>query len=564
MKKILFPTDYSPASAAALRYAISLARQAQAKLLVVHVEPPSIPPLGTAPVTASHDLAEQDSLAAQLTAAADHADSPLTYQTRHFSGDPVRDLVRLAEREGVDLIVMATSGRSGLRRMLLGSVAEAVVRSAPCPVLTLKEPASESDTVGSLPDRDETTADDETIDFRDPGQVIAAAGKASAQVLLEQAAGQRATDIHLHPTENGQMEVRLRVDGRLEHLCRLDERTGDHLLQQLKVLAELDISDPFHPQEGRLHTEGGPAGYEIRITTVPVVGGESAALRLLKRERLLRPLETLGLADQSLAAIQHMLHQGRGEGVVLVTGPANAGKTTTAYSMVNVLDDGHRNILTIEDPPEFRIPSFRQLAASPRHHISMTSGLRTLLRMDPDIVLVGEIRDVETAEIAMRAASSGKFIFTTLHTRDVASTVTALRDLKIDNRSLGGNLTGIISQRLVRRLCEHCRKETPVDDEAAAAFAAEGLSPPERVYSASGCDRCQQTGYFERIGIYEVVSPDRELCEAIEAGLSENELRAMIRDQGIPALANDALAKVSQGITSLSETREMTWASRHL
>jgi type II secretory ATPase GspE/PulE/Tfp pilus assembly ATPase PilB-like protein len=255
-----------------------------------------------------------------------------------------------------------------------------------------------------------------------------------------------------------------------------------------------------------------------------------------------------------------MLRPAGGEGVVLVTGPANSGKTTTAYSMVYALDDGHRNIVTIEDPPEYHIPSFRQLAADERHGVTMTSGLRTLLRMDPDIVLVGEIRDVEAAQIAMRAASSGKFVFTTLHTRDVASTLTALRDLHVDNRSLAGNLTGIVSQRLVRRLCPRCRREAALDADSARLFADEGLEPPERVLAPAGCEACRQTGYFERIGIFEVVVPDREFRAAIESGASEDELRSVIRSQGTTSLRSDALLKVQSGATSLDELRAMTWA----
>ncbi len=266
------------------------------------------------------------------------------------------------------------------------------------------------------------------------------------------------------------------------------------------------------------------------------------------------------IGAKALDRVREMLQPDRGEGVVLITGPTNSGKTTTAYSMVHAFDDGHRNIVTIEDPPEYRIPSFRQLAASPRHHISMTKGLRTLLRMDPDIILVGEIRDAETAEIAMRAASSGKFVFTTLHTRDVASTITAIRDLKIDNRSLAGNLTGIVSQRLVRRLCEHCRKQVPVDEEAASVFNNAGLDPPETIFEATGCERCRQSGYRERIGVFEVMTPNRALCQAIEQDASEDDLRHLIREQDIPTLASDALDKVRAGVTSLAEARGMSWA----
>ena len=260
---------------------------------------------------------------------------------------------------------------------------------------------------------------------------------------------------------------------------------------------------------------------------MPVLGGESVALRLLNRQRLLRPLDSLGLTAESLGELDQMLELG--EGLILVTGPAGSGKTTTAYSMVQTLDRGDRNIVTIEDPPEYHTDRFHQVAVDLRHGITMTSGLRSVLRMDPDIVLVGEVRDAETAEIAMRAASSGRYVVSTLHTRDVASTVTALRDLHIDNRSLSGNLTGIISQRLVRRLCAECRRPAPIDAAAAGYFTREGMEPPAQQQIASGCENCRHRGYLERVGIFEVVIPNRAIREAIEQGAPEHELRNLIR-----------------------------------
>ena len=319
------------------------------------------------------------------------------------------------------------------------------------------------------------------------------------------------------------MEVRFRIDGRLEHFCRLSREVGRPIITQIKIMADMDIADPFHPHEGRLALPEALRSYEVRATTVPVLGGESVALRLLNRQRLLRPLESLGLTAESLGELDQMLELG--EGLILVTGPAGSGKTTTAYSMVQTLDRGDRNIVTIEDPPEYHTDRFHQVAVDLRHGITMTSGLRSVLRMDPDIVLVGEVRDAETAEIAMRAASSGRYVFSTLHTRDVASTVTALRDLHIDNRSLSGNLTGIISQRLVRRLCAECRRPAPIDAAAAGHFAREGIEPPAQQQVAGGCENCRHRGYLERVGIFEVVIPNRAIREAIEAGAPEHELR---------------------------------------
>jgi type II secretory ATPase GspE/PulE/Tfp pilus assembly ATPase PilB-like protein len=561
IKKILFPTDYSASSDAALRHAISLAQQSDATLLVAHIEPRSPLPRGTVgPPGEDLDEEEQGLLALLSLVKAEGAKS-VAHEFRKLRGDPASEIVRLAQEEGVDLIVMATAGRTGLRRLVMGSVAEAVTRDAPCPVLSLKEPlAHQPLKTLSAPQGKQTSElpSDANVAFEDPAQVLAEAGAVSAVRLLEFAVGARATDVHLFPVEDD-VEVKFRIDGRLEPFCRLPREVGRPLVVQLKVMSDLNISDPFHPQEARVVVPHITGGYEVRMTTVPVLGGESIALRVLRRDLLLRPLDSLGLTAQSLEQLGAMLRQGEGEGVVLVTGPSGSGKTTTAYSMVHALDDGHRNIVTVEDPPEYHVASFRQLAADPRHAITMTSGLRTLLRMDPDIVLVGEIRDAETAEIAMRAASSGKFVFTTLHTRDVASTVTALRDLHIDNRSLAGNLSGIISQRLVRRLCTHCRAETSVDEATVMAFENEDLELPTRLFRPVGCAECRHTGYRERIGVFETAVPDRAIREAIERSAAEEELRDLLRAAGTHSLRADGLMKVRDGITTLAEIDAMTW-----
>jgi general secretion pathway protein E len=559
--KILFPTDFSPASNAALRYAVSFAKQADAALLVAHVEPGRTVGIGTVPPP-DGNLAEKEAALVALLGKVAGPDKPLVHEFRTLHGDPAAEIVRLAEQERVDLIVMATAGRTGLRRVLMGSVAEAIVRQATCPVLSLKEPPSANAVLPHLKpaSKDLSQTDrDEPIDFQEPQEALAQAEGSRAVALLARAIEARATDVHIDPLGADDMEVRFRIDGRLEHYCRLHHDLAHPLVTQLKVMAELDISNPFQPKEGRLPLPDAMSGYEVRITCVPVMGGESVAMRLLNRQHLLRPLDSLGLAPEALAWIHEMLRLG--EGVVLVTGPAGSGKTTTAYSMLHALDDSRRNIVTIEDPPEFRIGSFRQMAADPRHNISMTSGLRTLLRMDPDVVLVGEIRDAETAEIAMRAASSGKYVFTTLHTRDVASTITALRDLHIDNRSLAGNLTGIISQRLVRRLCPHCRRQTPIDSIQPQYFLDENVPPPTVLPTAGGCEKCRNLGYHERVGVFEVALPNRAIRESIERGAAEEELRDLLRTNGTRSLLSAALVKVSEGVTTLDEVRSMTWVS---
>jgi type II secretory ATPase GspE/PulE/Tfp pilus assembly ATPase PilB-like protein len=536
--QILFPTDYSEASNAALPFAVALARQSNASLLVLHVEPNG-KTAGTSANRRGNE--ERAGLEFFLASLSQSGPTPIAHEIRSLPGNAADQIAQVALEEQVESILMATAGRTGLGRLVMGSVAQAVMRSATCPVLTVKQPfPAHARSEVPVPDSANERAD-----------------KLSALVLLERAIAARATDIHLDPSSDG-MEVRFRIDGRLERFCRLSPEVAHSLATQLKVMAQLDISNPFLAQEGQLELPEPLASQEVRLTRVRVVGGESIALRLHSRNRLVRPLETLGLSARSLSRIQEMLRLT--EGIVLVTGPTGSGKTTTAYSLVHALDDGQRNIVTIEDPPEYHVPGFRQMIADVRHGISMSSGLRSLLRMDPDLVLVGEIRDVETVQVAMRAAASGKYVFTTLHARDVAATITALRDLQVDDGSLAANLTGMISQRLVRRVCSHCRVWDPIGPTAADQFIRENLDPPEMLPRAVGCSECHERGYHERIGVFEVVICNRAIRDAIAQGESEEDLRDLIRSEGTYSLLADGLLKVACGQTTLDEVNTMTWA----
>jgi len=373
--------------------------------------------------------------------------------------------------------------------------------------------------------------------------------------LVLRAQGARASDVHIDPMGE-EYNVRFRIDGKISNYCRLSKEVGRTLITQLKITANLDISDPFHPKEGRLTLPEALHDLEVRITTVPVIDGEAVSLRILSRLRLMRPMQQLGLTTEAYHRIEKMLRHG--EGVVLVTGPTGSGKTTTLYSLLSAMDDGTRNIVTIEDPVEFDIPTFRQLPVDLKHGITMTSGLRILLRLDPDVVLVGEIRDAEAAETAMRAASSGKYVFSSLHTRDVASTVTALRDLHIDNRSLAGNLAGIISQRLVRRLCPECSRAEAPNEQDAAIFRELKLPVPASIRHPVGCTHCHGTGYFDRIGLFELITSDDGIVHAIEAGRSEEELRQLIQEYDTCTLQKDALQKVAEGMISMEDASTMT------
>lgn len=526
LARILVPVDFSKYSEAALAQAIELAEQFKAELHLLHV------------------VSENDSDA--LRQAAEHLERlvPTELMLRLkvaravVYGLPGREIVRKALRECFDLIVMGTHGRTGLVRLAMGSIAERVLRTAPCPVMIVRHP-------------------DQAVDLLPEEEPLVESEYAPALDLIQRAATQRATDIHIDPAEGSNYQVRFRIDGHLQHYCHLDRDIAERLMQQLTVLANLDIADPFRPKEGRLRLPAAMPDVEARITTSPVSGGEAVAVRLFTRETGFHRLDQLGLSEHALAAVNSMLR--RGEGIVLVTGPTGSGKTTTVYSMLETLLCEEQNIVSIEDPVEFPVAFVRQMEVDARHGITMASGLRTLLRMDPDVIFLGEIRDGETADIAMRAASSGKYVLSTLHTRDAAGTITALRDLHGDCRSLAANLTGIVSQRLVRRLCPHCRQPIATTDERQRLPEEIGALLPDTTFGAKGCEQCRGTGYHGRIGVFEAVVVENAVREAIVQGLPEGELRQVMRSCGTPSLTADAIVRVQEGITSVAEVLQMRW-----
>jgi general secretion pathway protein E len=391
----------------------------------------------------------------------------------------------------------------------------------------------------------------------DPTMLAEGGPAAPAYDLLQRAIRLRATDVHVDPARRDEFPVRFRIDGRLEHYCTLDGDIGEHLIKRFKTLADLDIADPFEPQEGYLRLPSGTEGVQIRVTTAPVEGGETVCLRVHEEERMFRSLDALGLSTHAAEAMKEMLQ--RREGLVVVAGPTGSGKTTTIYSMLQELRSGDNQMLiaSIEDPVELNVPFLRQMGVNEARGMTLNRGLRTILRLDPDVLFVGEIRDGETAEMTMRAASSGRYVFTTLHTREVAATITAFDDLNAHRRSLSANLTGIISQRLIRRLCTRCRRRRPIRDEERRIFERHQREAPEELWEPQGCDDCRSTGYRGRTGVFEAVIVEDTIRDAIGRGASENELRETIRTAGTPSLTNDALAKVDNGISSLDEVLQM-------
>ena len=385
-------------------------------------------------------------------------------------------------------------------------------------------------------------------------EAVAGAEDTQAVELLKRAMAARATELHVDP-HNGDVVIRFRIDGRLEHYCYLDRGLGDAVLAQFESMAGLHPGEKAKVREGLLRLPEALSDVQVRVTATRVSGGEAMMLRVRERDSLIRPLRDLGFSAPALSSVEQML--ARRSGLVIVAGPAGAGKTTTLYSMMAALDDGEKNLVTLEDPIAYEVPSYRQMAVDEEKGVTMTSGLATLLRMDPDVILVGELRDAEGAELAVRAAASGKMVLTTLASRDVASALSTLAELHQDKHALATNLAGVIAQRLLRRLCQQCCERLRADVAVREAFVAQGLGPPFEVCHPIGCARCRGTGYRDRLGVCEVAGPEHPVLEAYGNGAPEAELRTIVQLSETGSLAAGALKKVEEGVASLREAKEL-------
>ncbi|MCS6771869.1 MAG: GspE/PulE family protein [Kiritimatiellae bacterium] len=368
--------------------------------------------------------------------------------------------------------------------------------------------------------------------------------------LLLDALRRRASDIHLEPFES-HLQIRFRIDGFLYAQPQPPRTIEDALVSRIKVMARLDVAERRLPQDGMARVRIGEREFDVRVSTIPVAEGERVVLRLLNPESLLRPLEQLGMPKRIEEDFRRALREPHG--VILVTGPTGSGKTTTLYAALQAIDTARLNVLTIEDPIEYQIPNVSQMQVRPKIGLTFAQGLRHILRQDPDVILVGEIRDAETAEIAVRAALTGHLVFSTLHTNDAVSAVARLADMGVPTYLLATALRGCMAQRLVRRLCPNCRREsraTPEELQLLGRRAAEVADRP--IWRPGSCSSCMG-GYLDRIGIYEWVAFGQDWESAIRMGHNVESLRRQARSRGIPSLADDGMEKVLSGITSLDE-----------
>jgi len=371
--------------------------------------------------------------------------------------------------------------------------------------------------------------------------------------LLTQALRDEASDIHIEAFE-ARSVVRLRIDGTLHDLIEPARALHAAIVSRIKIMAQLDIAEKRLPQDGRMTIRVAGKVVDVRVSTIPTGHGERVVLRLLDKHAAQLDLARLGMDESMLAQVNRLIREPHG--IVLVTGPTGSGKSTTLYAALSRLDATALNIMTVEDPIEYDLDGISQTQVNSRIDMSFARALRSILRQDPDVVMIGEIRDLETAQIAVKASLTGHLVFATLHTNDAVSSVTRLVDMGVEPFLLASSLIGIGAQRLVRKLCLACRKPFVPDAEQLRIV---GLPPADgKLYAAQGCDACKHSGYHGRTGIYELVMVDDELRQLIHARASEQALREYALSHGMRPLREDGMRWVAQGVVSLEEVLRVT------
>jgi len=372
--------------------------------------------------------------------------------------------------------------------------------------------------------------------------------------LLQYALSERVSDIHFEPRRN-ETVVRMRIDGRLNIVYRLPKVVHEAVITRLKALSRLDIAEKRRPQDGRMKIGWKGEEAEIRVSTVPVSFGEKMVLRLQSADILFRNLTELGFADVDLERYKTIIS--KPYGMILMTGPTGSGKSTTLYSSLRHLSSPEINIVSIEDPVEMVHEEFNQIAVQPAVDVTFSTILRNILRQDPDVIMVGEIRDLETARHSVQAALTGHMVFSTLHTNDAASAITRLKDLGLAPYLIASTLLGVVAQRLVRMICPFCKEELLISTDKLRILGYQGNETHLKIARGKGCARCRNTGYYGRIGIYELLIISDEIRRLIHEDKSEAQIKVSGVREGTTSLSYDGLRKVLQGITTPDEVMQV-------
>lgn len=376
--------------------------------------------------------------------------------------------------------------------------------------------------------------------------------------ILFQALKLRSSDVHFQPYPD-RMQVRFRIDGILYDMDAIPKRVQDAIISRVKVMGKMDIAERRLPQDGRASLRIGDGEVDVRISSVPTSTGERIVMRLLDKTAKLYRLNEIGLEDQNLEMIRDYLDYNHG--IVLVTGPTGSGKTTTLYAAMAEIDTTKKNILTIEDPVEYAIGGISQVQVNQKKGLTFASGLRSFLRQDPDVMMVGEIRDLETAEVAIRAALTGHLVFSTVHTNDSASTITRMVDQGVESYLVASSIVLIIAQRLVRTICPHCKVVEPIDDEWAAKLRKVDMTREQlggQIAYGSGCDECFHSGYAGRTAIYEFLPVTERIRTMVMEGAGASEIKKEQIAEGFQTLRADGRKKIIQGATTPDEVLRVT------
>ncbi len=370
-------------------------------------------------------------------------------------------------------------------------------------------------------------------------------------LMITEALKERASDIHIEPSEDG-VTVRYRIDGVLYNVLSPPKRYQQAIVSRIKIMANLNIAENRLPQDGRIRIKFGANDVDIRVSIVPSVVGERVVMRLLVKDEKRFSINHLGMRDELLKEFKDLLKIPHG--IIIVSGPTGSGKTTTLYAAIKEINSTEKNIITIEDPVEYRIKGISQIQVNPKIDLTFANGLRSILRQDPEVIMVGEIRDRETAEIAVQAAMTGHLVLSTVHTNDAASGIVRLLDMGIEPYLIASTVNAFLSQRLVRVLCEYCKKPIYLDKDI---LIHEGINPElfkeRQVYKAIGCSKCQNTGYHGRIGIFEMIKVDESIRKMIVSRKDASYIRDACVRNGMKTMLDDGIEKVLEGITTIDE-----------
>jgi general secretion pathway protein E len=376
-------------------------------------------------------------------------------------------------------------------------------------------------------------------------------------LILQRAVESRASDVHIEPFE-GSLKVRLRIDGILHEIEAPAARSAAAVISRIKIMARLNIAERRLPQDGRIKLRAAGRELDLRVSTVPTLYGESVVMRLLDKESITLDFATLGFEGDVLQRFLNVLELPHG--IILVTGPTGSGKSTTLYTALAQLNTPERKIITVEDPVEYQLDGVNQIQVKPQIGLVFASALRSIVRQDPDVIMVGEMRDLETARIAVQSALTGHLVLSTLHTNDAASTINRLLDMGIEDYLLTSTVNGILAQRLVRKLCQHCREEIPVLDELREELHLDRYAPAEgvRLFRATGCDACSQTGYRGRLAILEFLELTDGVRSLVMRHAISGEIETFARGEGMQTMYEDGLRKATRGLTTLDEVLRVT------